>query len=148
MRSRACRVSRWSLGDVRDEPARLLDARFLVQLDLVRHLAGRERAVAELLDLAHEVPHLVGVAEDLHVRRLVPSAVLVDLLGAEANHRRGPKGPVERLLESVNRHVGRNERNEEHSGDYTISILRKIYFNFFVKGARGQQSNEVDLLQL
>jgi hypothetical protein len=28
-----------------------------------------------------------------------------------------------------------------------ISFFRKIYFNFFVKGAREQQSNEVDLLQ-
>lgn len=127
-----------------DEPARLLA--HLVQLNLVGELTCRERAVAELIDLSDEVPHLVGVAENLHVCRLVPSTELVDLLGTEANHRRGAEGSIDRLLESVNRNVGRNKRDEEHSGDCTISIPRKIYFNF-LKGARGQQSNEVDLLQ-
>ena len=145
MRSRACRKRAVDLGDVGDESARLL-AR-LVQLNLVGYLAGRERTVAELFDLADEVPHLVGVAEDLYVCRLVPRTKLVGLLGAETNHRRGAEGSIDRLLESVNRHVGRNERDEKHSGDCATSILRKIYFNF-LKGARGRQSNEVDLLQL
>jgi hypothetical protein len=142
MRSRECRVV--DLGDVGDESARLV--RRLVQLNLVGELTCRERAVSELLDLADEVPHLGCVAEDLHVRRLVPSTVLVGLVGTEANHRRGAEGSIDRLLESVNRDVGRNKRDEEHSGDCTISILRKIYFNF-LKGARGRQSNEVGLLQ-
>lgn len=103
-----------------NEPARL---DLLVQLNLVGELTGRERAVSELLDLTDEVPHLVGVTEDLHVCRLVPTAVLVCLLGTEANHRRRAEGAIDRLLEGVDRHVGRNERDEEH-GDCTIFSFR------------------------
>ena len=134
MRSRACRKRAVDLGDVGDESARLL-AR-LVQLNLVGYLAGRERTVAELFDLADEVPHLVGVAENLYVCRLVPRTKLVGLLGAETNHRRGAEGSIDRLLESVNRHVGRNERDEKHSGRLYDLYSEENLFQFFKRGKR------------
>jgi Na+(H+)/acetate symporter ActP len=118
-----------------------------VHLNLVRGISRGERVVPVLFNLTDEVSHLVGVAENFHMCCLVPIPVLIGLLWTEANHRGSTEGTIKRLLKSIHRDRDRNERNEEHSGDNMISFFRKIYFNFFVKGAREQQSNEVDLLQ-
>lgn len=116
-----------------DESARLLTR--LVYLNLVGDSACRERTVAELLDLTDEVPHLIRVAEDFHVCRLVLDAVLSGLLGTEANHRRCAEGSINRLLESIHRHVDRNERDEEHSDLYDIHH-EDFLVQFFKRGKR------------